>query len=228
MANETKLDVREFQRALVEYIPTTKKSLAQICNERALNIAARAIPPTPKAEKQKIEALGVVGYTVLSKKGTRLKRAKAILSVGGRMRDIYVARMIKRGENPKDLTAKEIADRVKRALGARLRSIGFIKSGWLPAMKRLGIAAGKQAKLRILGDSKTVGRDKGYAIEAKPGFTPSATIVNMAGSLTDDNGHALVKFGAPALQQAVNAEARELLEHTARKLQADANKINGR
>ena len=191
------LDTREFQRALLKYIPTTKRDLPEIVNKRAINVAFKAIRFTPKAKPAKIRRqLGK------QTKGKAPLAALILNKLQGRFgrRGYYGAKM---------------KSEIDEFIAGKIRGVGFLKSGWLAAAQQLarmaGMRVGKSRGAKLYGKG-----EHGRAKHAKPGWTPTAEIINKAAGIAD--------VGKPALQKALNAEAREILRHVERKLKGTARK----
>lgn len=222
-SNQTYLDKRQFDQALREYIPTTKKSLAQISNERGTNVAFRWQFHIPKADKAKIEReLGVTRQVVVNRKGksSNKRTVKPVKFVYA----LVNARQAAKGEE--GLTGSAMEKAARNFIASRVRSIAFFKAGCIPIIKKLARAAKKF--VRFDRSAKQYGVDKGDAIPARESFTPSCTLINSATGNGTTGSRALLKYGLPALQKAMNEEAQELLRHTHAKLQKDADKINAK
>ena len=191
------LDTREFQRSLLKYIPTTKRDLPEIVNKRAINIAFKAIRYTPKAKPGKI------------------RRAMKMRSSMNAPLAALILNKLQGQYGRKGYYGAEMRSEIEEFTKARIRGIGYLKSGWLAAAQHLAQMSGQRVgKSRVV---KVYGKgDHGRAKYAKPGWTPTAQIINMATGIAD--------VGKPALQKAINAEAREIMRHVERKLKGTARK----
>ena len=191
------LDTREFQKALLKYIPTTKRDLPEIVNKRAINVAFKAIRFTPKANAAKIRP------------ALRLKsRLNAPLAS-------LILNKLQGKYGRKGYYGAEMRAEVEKFIKGRVRGIGYLKSGWLASAQQMarlaGMKVGRSRATKVYGKG-----EHGQARHAKPGWTPSATIINLAEGIAD--------VGKPALQKAINAEAREIMRHVTRKLKGTARK----
>ena len=230
MTPRLQIDMRQFQSALKEYKEVSTRTAAQILNEKAFYIALGAMNQTTKASRAAIEELGVDGYRLVKNRKTgALRRGKMILTPNASARAIYLGRKF-RGSGP-EIAAKarahfkssaEIDKSVVRFLGARIRSIAFLKVGWLPALKRL-VRFGKKS---IPFDAKQKGRPKGRAVVATA-KSLTALIENSANP-EGKNSPAAQTMMVQALQKSVNAEAQSMREYIARKMQGVADKFRGR
>ena len=191
------LDTSEFQKALLKYIPTTKRDLPEIVNKRAINVAFKAIRFTPKANAAKI------------RRAMRLKtRLNAPLAS-------LILNKLQGKYGRKGYYGDKMRAEVEEFIKSRVRGIGYLKSGWLASAQQMarlaGMKVGRSRATKVYGKG-----EHGQARHAKPGWTPSATIINLAEGIAD--------VGKPALQKAINAEAREIMRHVERKLRGTARK----
>ena len=207
------IDAEEFNRQLKLRIARSKSSFAECVNKVAWGISRRALMLTRRARKEQILALGMDMRTV-SRSGKALKRPRYTLSKGAnRFRAMYAARLRKKGIDPRQVS--DFESRVKRALSARLRAIGFLASGWISATKILG----KAARLPYYQDpeARQKGVAKGAATPAQPAINPVAIIANSAGLSgmiqgTKDQGKVLNILKA-GLEQAFRNETADLRKH---------------
>jgi len=194
-----KVNSREFDSALRQYVMVSRRTIPEIVNNKAFFIARRAVVKTPKADLAAINALkgsAFIGKIINAQRG-------------------------RRGE--KGLYGKEMSKAVGMVLAARRRSIAFLKSGWLPAIRILaGVVKQKRGVARADRSPKIYGVPKGTAIPAVNGFRVRAVIENAANT-TRDHKDALIKYGEPALQKAFEFETQSMLDYMERKLKAAAN-----
>jgi hypothetical protein len=219
---ELQFDTSQFDAAMAEYIPTTERDLAEIVNKRALNVAFRAMRLTPKADRYRIAAeVGEIGRVLrVTKKGRLMRTSKRIYATRkGHSAPLAALIINKRRERAglPGLQGKEMEAAIKRMVGARQRSAGFHKSGFIQPVRRLALATRNPVRVPF-SEARQVGKPKGSAIPAVKSISPTATIIAEAGQA--------LKIAGPAMQQALNDEATEMREHVARKLQQTANKYN--
>lgn len=196
----TRLNTRDFDRTLKQYMQVSKRDLATVINTKGFFIARRAVIETPKADRRSI---------------TQLRS------------ELFISKLINkrrgaRGE--KGLYGQEMKLAVRAVISARLKSIAFLKSGWLQAIKKLAPFAERRGAPRADRSAKQIGQAKGNAIPARPGWKPVATIINAALS-SHDRKDALQKYGRPALQAAIDFEVQSMKEYMARKLNDSARKL---
>lgn len=226
----------------------SSKTLQEVINTKAYYIARKALWFTPKADIGKIrEVLGEAKAMnlVRLKSGRWSRNKKNTVSFFGRGgatstktgRAPYLALIVQkrrgRAGHPspwKGLSraagAAAMLQVMRQVFGARLRSVAFLKAGWLPAIRELAPYAEKSAGLPPM-DGKQVGRPKGGARAAQPGFNPVAQVLNNA-SASRDTRAALMRYGAPALQKAFDDEAFDMTTYIKRKMQPDAAAFNAK
>lgn len=213
-----KVDLAEFTRTMREYSRVCKsRTIPEIVNTKAYYIARRAIFETPKADANKIKGqLGkFVTALVANKRGRMVKRRQVDLVQGSQHPAPLAALIINARRGAKGLRGLYGAAMEKAArafLAARLRSVSFLKSGWLPAVKLLGQVIGKSGGPSMGQRPKQVGQPKGSAMPARSGFRVKATIINAAGGNKNNRG-ALLTFGEPALQRAIDAEQASMHQY---------------
>lgn len=139
---------REFTDTLRRYATGSSHIFRDVLNGRALDIAIKSYKYTRVADKAKIEQrFGVVGYRVSrSRKTGAFKKRKAIF--GGRITSegkiqVYAELLVNYRRKKRGLPlvwGKQLETAARRMLSAVIRSIGFIRSGWIPAMASLTVA----------------------------------------------------------------------------------------
>lgn len=211
MSVSMQIDTREFSATLRQYLARTSKTLPEAINGKAGRVAWRAIVETRKAERGDIEALGVSGYRqIKSRKTGEIRRGRPIYNENGRMRDIIAARYYNAGQRIPD----DLDEQVRKGLAARLRSIGFIKSGWIPAYRKLRRYIGQALTWT---DARQRGKAKGRATVAQNGFNPIATIANTALPSAQ-----AMRLGVEGLNKAFRAETADMRVYLERKMKEDA------
>lgn len=186
MANENGIsdsEMRKFRATLAKYAEVNKRTFKDIVNSKALDVAFKSLALTEKADADKVAAtLGQVAT------GTIKDRKTGMLKKGRRIYDSseasFAARIINkrlRDQGKKMLWGDALAAAVKKFINARLRSIAFIRSGFLPAIRQLS-RVNKDASMRKMVGSlaRQFGQDKGRAIPATETYQPAAYIINSA------------------------------------------------
>lgn len=235
------IDTSQFQRALREYAETTRKTGAQILNQRAYNIAGRAmdmLKPAPggeQAQRSKIKSYlqkrRGAARRVITKTGKRSKKfVKKSLQ-------LVVANLIiqKRRAHAGlvGLYGQKMIEAEGKFTQAAQAGVGYLKA---PLIGIIRVLTGHQpsgARMPIKTRWGNIsifesGRFKatGTVIPAKPGNSPSVTMNlkwNTKGAPTK-----VERLVFPHLQRAFDAEAAALKQHVIDKLQKAADKINAR
>jgi hypothetical protein len=178
----------EFRRVLTEYANGSMKSVKDTINGRLLDILVKAYQRTKIATRAQLEKeLGIVSKFRVSKKTGERKRAgfslaEAKSSPGQSFASLIVnASRVARGE--KALGGAELAAAARKMVGARIRSIGFIRSGWIPGLKvfnalRDAAKAGRVRGGRAWIAREQVGQPKGTGHPATSILKPEATASN--------------------------------------------------
>ncbi len=222
-----KMDRREFDRTLKEYVQLNKRDNKSLMDTKGYRIALKAQAATPKADAAKIDAeLGVIGFSVRQvtrgKNKGKFRKGKAVFSQSSLAEKILRARFAKAGKAQP--TKEEMNDLALKFRASRARSIAFLKSGWLRAIKTLAPLANKSGAGRVDRSAKQYGQDKGYATPAKEGNRATTTIANLAGSNKENKG-ALHRYGGPALQTAFNQETADMKVYIEKKYRQSARQL---
>lgn len=210
-----RVDTREFDAAMKRYMLTSKESIGEVVKRKAFFIARRAVVETPKADsklkrellKQVVVAEKLLGQRVRISKSGKITKGRMITQKikGAPLAALIInARRGRTGE--KGLYGGAMKEAVNQLVAARMKSIAFLKSGWIPAIKFLEKLVKKKAGApRMDSRAAQVGRAKGSGKVEGAGFHVKATIENAA-SAKRDKKQALDKFGIPALQRAFDFE----------------------
>jgi len=188
-----RVDTTDLMAAIQWAAKHTSRSHEAVVNGQLLALAKRAIKFTHKASKASIDKLNervVVGHTLRNvstktgKMGRLLKKPKKIFSEAKTFAELIIIKRFRQHKQPvpKRDVIRQLADKM---IAARKRSIGFIKSGWIPAIRTL-INWERELRWAALLTSnsrdgaKIFGGEKGGAIPAKAGALASGTIWNEA------------------------------------------------
>lgn len=236
MASATfKLDAREFNGTLARYAKLSRRERPVIVNTKAFYIARAAVRNTDKADKQKLVS------------ELRASRLKAVVGKSGKVRNVHynLAQLIiiaRRAALGLKTTKDAIADDVKKLINARKRSIGFLKSGWLPAIRLLEPLADRigGAPARLDKSAVQVGTSKGKARAAlESQLVATAVITNNALPKHRGSGSVLARiirhFHDPdqqqayavaeaGLQKAVESETASMLAYIEKKMKQAAQR----
>lgn len=211
-------DSTAFREEFRKRVLRSKKTLAEITNEVAFQILRRAWKLTPKADRSQIEALGIT-YRVTNKKGTKLlKKRKAIISPTTAFKLIRLKALWMFGPKPRTFANRAALDSdAAKKLGRRSSSVGFIASGWVPAMK--AIIRKIHGQTLTGGGLKTFKATKGGAKPAEESFNPFVEIENATGmnapNQTSTSQNRVYNELAKAFEQAVDEETADMARHDA-------------
>ena len=244
------VDTSRFDAAWKEYIPKTRRSLADAVNARTFFLMLRLyclLPPkSPQAARNKIldyynRPIGAAAFD--KKTGKKV----------GRSRQLRLVHLIAQAKNAK-LGNEGLYGQKMRDAAAKLRrraagSVGYLKSAVTKAIKRLSpsfqqfggtrrarkgsagvkVVAGNQALINLANQyglpQENVSMHRGssaYAYNAKAGFSPSSHVRLNIG-LADNQIINVESIYAKAMQEAYNDEAKELESHIAASLQEAAD-----
>lgn len=210
-----RVSAQRFTDALRLYAKARRdKDYAYIVNRAARNVAMWAANKTKVADAAKLAwQLGATMSTTIArntkKNGwTRSKKPKAKLEWQDDFKSSLAARIVNARLKKKgsDLVwGKELKDKAKRLIMARRRSVGFTKSGWLPAIRDISKAIRDMKGMQPQSDASIRGADKGYGLPATKGTVgPVAEIGN--------NAKGAGTTSAQALTEAMNYVAKDMEE----------------
>jgi hypothetical protein len=223
-------DQRKFDEALKEYVKVSSRTLQVIINTKAYYIARKALWFTIRSDQWQVSQKlgGIVTVQRTTKKG-KLRNHRVLQLVGSDYEDAPLAALIlnsRRGKaGEKGFYGKKMERAIRGFITARKRSLGFMKSGWLPSIQILAPLADKKNQPEINRDVRQVGRAKGTAKPATMGFQLRAEIVNLASPIRDKKG-ALIKYGGEGLDIAFQDETASMWEYIEDHMKPDADKFN--
>ena len=246
MTPTVSVDTSRFEAAWKEYLPKTRRSLADAVNARTFFLMLRLyclLPPkSPQAARNKIldyfnRPVGAARFD--KKTGKRV----------GRSRQLRVVHLIAQAKNAKagkpGLYGQDMIDAAASLRRRAAGSVGYLKSCVVKAIKKLSpsftqfggtrrarkgsagvrIIAGNQALINLANQyglrQENVSMHRGssaFAYNAKDGFSPSSH-VRMNIGLADNQIGKVDQIYSKAMQQAYDDEARELSAHIASALQ---------
>jgi hypothetical protein len=230
------VDTSQFNRALSEYAATTKKDGDVIVNTAAKHLAMMAVRHTPHADKAKIEALKQVkSVMVFGKTGRRLKDI-ALVSKSQRERRttyeattaaflIYLYWQHKAGVKIKQKFANRqaIEAAALAMVNARLRSVNYLRSGWLQAVKAFqNVRVSTPFKLPIIKNPGPGGA------RVSTGGRHSAEIWNSSLYSKHEGGvsEGLYAVGKRGLQKAMAVSQAKLEQITKERMARAAKRFN--
>lgn len=243
MVPTIKVDTTNFERTLAEYMMYSRRTLVEAINEKAFFIARHAVHQTKKASERDIRTLFGQSIQLRPKqRGSGWMRGKksqtSTFNTKGDRVDAPLFPVIinKRRGKGRGLYGKAMQVAAQRAFNARIRSIAFIRSGWLPAIRHLEqFSKYKRGAPPVGGgDAREYGKPKGGAEEAKPGDVVAARIWNDVGSQASRSKNvdmqkriaAVVQWGSRGLNAAFALEVSSMNDYLERKMKVDADRFN--
>lgn len=193
------VSLASFRAALGEYMQVCKRDVVEIVNRRALNLAFRAAQFTPTADRNAVAQLV----------GVRNPYALAVWNLKRAGKKI-----------PKRHQMEKV---VSRLISARVRTVGFIRGGWVKAGRRVA----ELVRIRAPRIGSLRGPGKGDAVVADI-LNLTAEIINRSVSKSPTSVAALRRYGGQGLNAALAFEARDMREYIARKLKQRADEFNRR
>jgi len=220
---------REFKETLRKYAMVSKRTIPEIVNKKALFITRGALWHTRKASKEAIKKdLLELAYTLKTSSKGKVRKFHKMSST---VPTAPIAALLinwKRGQQGRmGLYGDAMKKAVKSFVGRRQRSVAYIRSGWIPAIKTLNPFVKSKAGAKPLDpEARVQRRDKGWATPAREGWNVKAIIVNAIaeGSSKDaaHHGKALVEYGEPALAAAIQEEEASMRGEIEKRLREGA------
>lgn len=214
------VDDSGFGQALKSIMLSTSKTIPQVLNQRAYNVAFRANRLTPSASRGKVLAklnsYDTGAVEIVAKKKGGFKRGKKITN-----RAKFIYRLINRRRGRRGipgLYGTNMEEAASRLMGMRMKGIGFIRLGWASAMRDLNPFVSFRKSVAGTGkDSAGLDRRKGGRLGYATPATVARPFVDIANRvrIKSKTGLDLVKLGMPALRQAMRDEAKEMERHLA-------------
>jgi hypothetical protein len=232
-----KVNKSEFTRTLNEYKKLSRRDPAVIVNTKAFYILRRAVVETPKADKAAISAeLRGSRMKDVTLKNGRVRRTKYTLA-----QLIIIARRAAKGLPTSKAAIKE---EVEKFTKARLKSIAFIKAGFLPGVKVFEPLAAKiggaPPRMTKSNSGTQYGAAKGSGTPASEGSARAvAKFVNDAlpksrgsagllsriiHSIHNPSRAEVLAVAEPALQRAFDAETASMKEYIEKKQRQTAER----
>jgi hypothetical protein len=223
------VDFREWQKAAKELFATSKRTLPEFINGQAMAVVIRALKFTKKADKSKVELqLGREAPTkAVIKRGKR--KGQTVMRSSKKIRnDSLAARILLKHYNQ---TGKgewlapggTIEERAKNFIAKRLRSISYIRAGWIPALKKLGAVVPKKPSGSTSAERQATyfGRPKGDAVPAKSTLgLIVATIENKVPGIA----FSTAPYAEAGLRAALKDAERDMIATLAKRLKQDMAK----
>lgn len=206
-----KLDTREFDKTMKEYVKWTTRQPAEIVNAKLYFIALNAMNETKTTNAQ-----------IIRSSLNSPSRKYPNRSIGEILTYIQLR---KKGKFPRK--SATLTQKVEKFIKRRVGHIQFLRSGWIPAMKKLNywnkrgdITFVRKNAPKMPKGIKQFGVNKGDVVPARQNSIRAVgTIYNFIGEGKQDSKtvHGLLVDG---LQKAINREVREMKNHINQKFEA--------
>ena len=199
------IDHSELTTTLRRYVSRANEAWRDVVNWAALNVVCMAILLTKRThESEIVRQFGTIpGSLVPSATRPKISRVENIIRAAVNRRG---------GQQP---TKNEMATMMLDFLIRRYRSLGYLRSGWLPAMRQLEPYSPR--RVSITPNARQFGPDRGGARPAtSSGWRTTAEFWNSTGVSSRAYGNAmsqqdaLLRFGGPALDIAMTMVQRHL------------------
>jgi len=234
------IDTREFQKALSQYAETTRKTGAQIVNQRAYNIAGRTmdfLKPEPGGEQAQRAKIKTYMNRQISTRIRLGKKSGKFRKRGSKANQLTAANLIIQARRARIGLAGLFGQAMRQAEGKFVQAaqvgVGSLKVPFVDVVRDLGPYQPPGARMKIKTQWGRIAVDKtgkwgrsGTVNPAKPGSSP--TVSMFWKWFTKGTPTKVDRLVRPHLQRAFDVEAAELRQHVINKLQKEADKINAR
>lgn len=208
-----KVDRTNFDTVFKEYQKWSKRQPAETVNAKLYFIARQAVNLTRKASAQAIRAS--MSAPAKYYKGLTTAEALALIQ----------HRKTKKGLPKKRETLKRLLSIwAARVLGNKINRIGFLASGWLPAIRGLDrmnkkgdIAFVRRFAPKISAKVKQYGKEKGGVKAAQLAIIARGEIWNDVGNSAAQASPNVKRFKEEGLRNSVQAEIHSMAEYIQRK-----------
>lgn len=208
-------DQDQFNSVLRRYLQVCTRDLVTAINTKGYYIARGATRLTVKADKVKIKSQLFKLVTLHRKDGST--------DIGPLLAGLVNKR--RGAKEEKGLFGRPMAKEMLAVMRARNRSVAFLKSGWLPSIRKLGPLSDRRGAPPMDRSARQYGRDRGGAVPAKEASEIVTTIINSAIASRETND-ALAKFGGKGLSVAFQAEAASMMQYIEKKLAKATQQAN--
>lgn len=221
MANNISVKIRadglkEFDKIFSEYQKWNKRQGADIVNAKLYFIALNAMQTTKTADKTKI--------------------ATELMAPAQKYPTVPLAAILVNkqltAKNKKGLNGLKMTEAIKRYIKKSISRTQFLRSGWIPAIKKLDywnkqgdISFVKRFSPKKPVGIKQYGKDKGTVVPARPVPRCSGTIINLVGQ-GKQSSPTVDKILNDGLVKAVKIEMASMLRYINRKYEEKLKKLN--
>lgn len=229
MAKGFQVDLSRFDKLLANAAGVSSEVSAKALNRKAYFIARRSLELTPRAKRADIEALGMKTISTRTRFSESRGRNLVVRKFSyndAQLIEGYRRALLFHGKRAKVMSypsRDDMVDDARKWVGKKLRSIGFLASGWVPALRTLStkVPGGEFQPFKEDVNYRGTRQRKGYARPANPkSKNPVAIIANTVNM--DRYGNPLPP--APrammwrAVQRAISEERGKTTEYLKTKL----------
>ncbi len=224
-----KSNLPQFRATLLQYLRVTSDTLERAIIRKAYRLALGALRLTKRASRNEIETLGVIGYElnyskVAARKGitqyNKNIQGKAIVEPRSRARAIVVNKL-RRAGNLSAETGASVTEKARSTIMSRIKAIGYIASGLLPAVRKLGREVGAIG----FSDVKQIGPPKGTVEVDRNAWNPKVTITN---DVSAQKNERVSEYLVSGMERAMGEEIADMEIYITRKLKEDASRFGAR
>lgn len=224
------VDFKSFNAVLREIVRTSSREAPDVLNSRLRFILIKALRFTVKANAEKIAfELGRIGSTLGFTKKGRLRKggrgSKALLR-----NDSFAARIV--NARRRDFAGPDfmlwgaaLDQAAAKLIAARVRSVGFIKSGWLWALRQLAPFVKSGPRANPDREARAFGQPKGMAIPARNNArgvfearAENRALIAGGGKFRAEGAHNPLPVAEAGLARAFADEKTEMERHLREKL----------
>lgn len=220
------IDMRQFSKAMLDVQTVSRKTLADQCNQRAMNVSARCVETMPPVNVSAARA-HVKRYMdqQISQRVRQTKKGKFVKA--GRAKDqLRLKNLIAQARNAK-AGHKGLYGQAMRLAAAKLSrmaqiSQGFLKSVFIPVIVGLYPFVKYRPKASLTNSISRWPGSSGFGkiTPAKAGLNPTA-IVKLGVNVKGNQQGKVTAFYSHYVQAAINAETAEMKAHYERELEKE-------
>jgi hypothetical protein len=226
-----KVETKFFEDQFWKYVAAGIRTAKQATIDKLFMVAREASWFTRKAAQKEIEkTLGKV--TVTGKNGRYRHRLVKARDHDAPLIALMVQKRMFKDKGHGFTGPTRFADiraKIQQVIQARIASLAYIKSGWIPAIQALAPLAsvkGSMKNARTDADVKQIGPTiKGRAEIKDSATTLMGLIENSAWAKHDKTG-ALEKYGGQGLQHAFDYEAKDTQAEIEKRMKEGADEFN--
>lgn len=201
------VDTTEFDKKLKEYMKYSKRELSEAINQKAYYIARNAVGVTKAATKEEIKS----DLEAASRKFPRAPVAAILVNKERATKGL------------KGLYGSQMSAAIERFIRIRQAHRNFLRSGWIPAIRKLEALVPKRNGAKIPAATERAGRSYyGGAKPARPSLNPLAEIWNSV--FAKHNTDKVRNYLQQGAQKAIDLETASMEKYIRSKLEKAARK----